>query len=214
MFDRSDENLKNLFGTKTEKPQENVVITQTPTQHQEEAQPDVQTRQEEEKRQEAPIEAVKQPSQLEVFDKLAHTDTEKVLNAVTNQTALELIKTDANVALQVETQAKEQIGTHLEIQKIKTIQKKTEATFDTRKNACRVYGVEDSVPAWQQKLMAIGSGVWFVIYFIIASVTIAPISTFALKLNVIFKKTWIAIVVAVIVYLLIAVVTPVILATK
>ena len=146
--------------------------------------------------------AVTEPSAMQVFKTLAETDHEKVLTAVTNKRTIDLIETDAETAQAVDEVAKKNITTHMETQKLKTQKKLDDAVFDSAKNACRVYGVESTVPRWQQTLMRVGSSFWFVIYFIIASVSIAPISTFALKLSVIFKKMWVAIVVAVLVYTL------------
>lgn len=144
----------------------------------------------------AQIENVKQENAVAKFKTLSETDASKVVQAVTNQATLTLVEQDEQVAKKVEDTAKKIIDSHITEQNNK-------AQFDVNKNACEIYGVEKSVPAWQQNMMKIGAGFWFVIYFIVASITIAPISTFTFKLVNVFKKTWIAIAVAVIAYLVI-----------
>lgn len=138
---------------------------------------------------------VQKANEIDVFEKLANTDTSKVINAKTNQTAITLIDQDEKVNSQVATHAKDMIDTSLR-------QQKEKAKFNGNREACKIYGVESTVPLWQQRLMSWGSAVWFVIYFAIASFTIAPISTFAYKLNVVFKKIWVAIAVAVFAYII------------
>lgn len=144
----------------------------------------------------AQIETVKQENAVTNFKTLSETDTSKVVQAVTNQTTLTLVEQDEEVAKKVEDTAKKIIDSHI-------AEQNNRAQFDVNKNACEIYGVEKSVPAWQQNMMKLGAGFWFVVYFIIATVTIAPISTFTFKLVNVFKKTWIAIVVAVLAYLFI-----------
>lgn len=144
----------------------------------------------------AQIENIKQENAVVNFKALSETDTSKVVQAVTNQATLTLVEQDEQVTKKVEDTAKRIIDSHIAEQSDK-------AQFDVNKNACEIYGVEKTVPSWQQNLMKAGAGFWFVVYFIIATVTIAPISTFTFKLVNVFKKTWIAIAVAVITYLFI-----------
>ncbi|MCL2598898.1 MAG: hypothetical protein FWD76_03195 [Firmicutes bacterium] len=147
---------------------------------------------------------------LAYFETLKGTDTAELLNATTNQTAINLISSDENVKKRVTDNAKDIVDSHLTAQKATAQKIQNEATFDVNKNACQVYCVESTVPQWQQKMMKMGAGFWFVVYFIVASVTIAPISTFALKLNVLFKNIWIAVIVAVLVYVAAVVLVPLI----
>ena len=57
-------------------------------------------------------------------------------------------------------------------------------------------------------MMKAGSNIWFVIYWIIATVTVCPLSVFFDVFKAIFKKGWLAMVVAVVVYLAIVIGVP------
>ena len=141
---------------------------------------------------------------MEQFKVLVDTDTKDVIKAAQSATALDLIKNDETVKQRVEDNAKSMITTQLDTESTKIKTENAKSKFDASKNACKVYGVEDTVPMWQLRMMKFGSAFWFVIYFFtIGTFVIAPISTFAMKLNVVFKKLWVALVVAVTVYLMI-----------
>ena len=169
-------------------------------------------KQEEETKQEQPKqEPVQMPAEsVQQFNALKEATTKDMVNVLKTQTVANLITTDQEVIDSVTQNSKDEISDALETSNTESKTQKAEAKFNSNKEACKVYGVEKTVPLWQQRLMVFGSSIWFVIYFIVATFTIAPIATFALKLNVIFKHLWVAILVAVLLYLFFAVGLPLI----
>jgi hypothetical protein len=71
-----------------------------------------------------------------------------------------------------------------------------------------MYGFKEERPLWQQKMMVVGAAVWFVIYFIVASFTVCPLEVFFDVFKNIFKKGWLSMLMAIIVYLVIVVGIP------
>ena len=164
-------------------------------------------KQEEEKeqpKQELPAESVQQ------FNALKEASTKDMVNVLKSQTVATLMTQDQEVIDKVTQNSKDEINDALETSNTESKTQKAEAKFLSNEEACKIYGVDKTVPLWQQRLMVFGSSIWFVIYFIVATFTIAPISTFAIKLNVIFKKIWISILLAIILYLFFAVGLPLI----
>ena len=78
------------------------------------------------------------------------------------------------------------------------------------KSAVKMYGYdkEDPRPNWQTAMMKFGSNLWFVIYWIIATFTVCPLSVFFDVFRAIFKKGWLAMIVAIFTYLVITVGIP------
>lgn len=140
-------------------------------------------------------------SGVQEFNALKDSSTEETINALKNREVINLFENDEEVKNKITESAKQHIKDNIDINKQDTKNKKAKKRFEGNKEACKIYGVADTVPLWQQALMTAGSAIWFVIYFIFATLTIAPISTFALKLDTIFKKMWVSIIISVIIYI-------------
>ena len=80
--------------------------------------------------------------------------------------------------------------------------------YCANKESCKNYGVDAAVEQWKIKMMKIGSGFWFIMYFIIASFTIVPVSVVTRGINTFIKRSWLSIIIAVIIYLFITVGLP------
>lgn len=77
-----------------------------------------------------------------------------------------------------------------------------EANFNNRKDACESYGFnEKTTPIWATKFMAWGYNVILAIWLFIGTFSFMPIIFVAKKLAVGLKKTWIAVVFAIVIYL-------------
>lgn len=142
------------------------------------------------------------------FSALKETNANEMINAVTNKTTLDLVTNDEETKKKIVEHSKQQIDNEIEINNNKAESDKIETKFKCNKEACKIYGVVDAVPLWQQRMMVVGYSIWFVIYFIIATLTIAPISIFAQKLTKIVVKSWAAILIAVVLYLIIVIGVP------
>ena len=91
--------------------------------------------------------------------------------------------------------------------KMKTIQtnvetENKEAEFNNKKDACESYGFnEKTTPIWATKVMSIGYSVMLAIYLFIASFTVMPVIFLMKKIQVAVKKGWLAIIMALVIYL-------------
>ena len=142
---------------------------------------------------------------LENFTALTQTSASDVVKALQNKEVMTVVTTDEEIKTKVREEAKNIIHTELDTETQKRNVENSQAHLERNKYACSVYGVEENCPIWQQKLMKIGAGFWFCIYWVLASLTIAPIVIFAGKLATILRKNWIGWLLAVLFYVIIVV---------
>lgn len=82
-----------------------------------------------------------------------------------------------------------------------------EAIFNNRKDACESYGFnEKTTPIWATKCMSIGYSVMLAIWLFIGTFTFMPVIFIAKKLSVGLKRTWLAVLFAITLYLLVTIV--------
>jgi len=99
-------------------------------------------------------------------------------------------------------QSQKSIENEIDIIKTNSEKKLQDTHYNANKVACKNYGLDESVPLWQQKMMRFGSAFWFVIYWLFASITIAPVSVFFNGIKVFVKVNWLVIVLSLISYLM------------
>ena len=118
------------------------------------------------------------------------------------------VKNDVEVQKKFSDQAKKSVNTELNTidQEIKTRQQS--ATYNANEEACKNYGIDKHVPLWQITLMKIGSGFWFVVYWIFASFTIAPLNVFFKGIKTFIKNSYVVFIFALIAYLAIVIGIP------
>lgn len=127
-------------------------------------------------------------------------NTQVVKQVMEDQSTNELLKKQADKTIKTTLNKLEQ-------EQNKDLQK---AAYDANAEACTNFGISKDVPLWQIKMMVFGSAIWFVIYYIVAMFTICPISVFTKGLNTFIKNTWIALLVAALLYAFIAIGLPLI----
>ena len=145
---------------------------------------------------------------VDQFNALKSTEVTDVVRAVQNKKTMELAEKDQSVMAQMEENAKHAIGDSMKVVSNESAVRLNKSHFDRHKSASKMYGFTEERPIWQQKMMVVGSSIWFVIYFIIASVTVCPLSVFFDVFKNIFKKGWLTMIVAGILYLTIVVGIP------
>lgn len=149
----------------------------------------------------------------EVFAKKPEKKEEKstvaMIKEIHDAAVMAQVQHDEETKNKFMEQAKNSVDNALETINQENIDRRQKTTYDANKEACNNYGVEQSVPLWQIKLMKIGSGVWFVIYWIFATLTICPINVFFKGIRSFVKTTWVVIVFAVLCYLIIVVGIPI-----
>ncbi len=115
---------------------------------------------------------------VDTFTALAATDTVEVVQALQNREVLSVANTDNEVQDKLNANAKGIIETATDTIAKDTKLKNQHANFKVNEFACKIYGVNESCPVWQQRLMKIGAAFWFIIYWLFASITIVPVNTF------------------------------------
>lgn len=136
-------------------------------------------------------------------------DTSEVIEKLQQEALLHAVKTDKATQEKLLDNAKKSAENEFYAMEQKTIAKKQEATYNANEEACRNYGIDKAVALWQIKLMKIGSAIWFILYFIIATFTIAPIMVFFKGIKSFIKQTWLAVIFALLLYLILSVVIPI-----
>ena len=83
------------------------------------------------------------------------------------------------------------------------------AVFNNKKDACESYGFnERTTPVWASNMMSVGYSIMLGLWLIIGSFTFMPIIFVAKKISVGIKNTWIAGLIALLIYLVVTL-TPV-----
>ena len=79
---------------------------------------------------------------------------------------------------------------------------KKRAALENNKDACDLYGIDEkTVPIWVVKAAKIVQDFWYIVWIIIGFATTAPVVFLSKKLSVVFKRTWVAVLLAIILYL-------------
>ena len=84
----------------------------------------------------------------------------------------------------------------------RTNKEEKEAYFNNRKGACDCFGYDETTTEkWAVKVMNFWHNIMTAIWIFVGCFTFAPITFVAKKIKVIFKKTWVAVTLAMIIYL-------------
>ena len=105
-------------------------------------------------------------------------------------------------------QAKKSVNAELGTIDQEIKQRQKVATYNANEEACKNYGIDKHVPLWQIRLMKVGSGFWFIVYWLFASITIAPLNVFFKGISAFIKNSYIVFIFALICYLAIIVGIP------
>lgn len=114
------------------------------------------------------------------------------------------IQTDENVQKKMLNTADKMIDHKLTEAKAKTEKAQKEAVFEDNRDACDLYGIDETtVPTWVVKAAKAVHGFWYIIWLIVGFFTTAPIVFLAKKIKVVLQKTWIAVMFSLLIYLLV-----------
>jgi len=134
--------------------------------------------------------------------------TTKLVKDLHDAGLIKIVENDDAVQEAILNQAHKSIENELLIIDSKGIKNAQDAVYNANKEACQNYGINNSVSSWQIKMMRIGSSFWFVIYWILASLTVVPIVVINKGLKVIIKNVWLTALLTGIFYLLFTVGIP------
>ena len=140
----------------------------------------------------------------EVKDKAAQLVEDAFSAAIINR-----VQTNENVQEELLDSADTVITNKLNAIKAKADQEDKETHFNNKKGACECFGYnEATTEKWAVNLMNFWHNVMTAVWLVVGFFTFAPVTFVAKKLAVIFKKAWVAVLLAVIIYLAV-VLTPV-----
>lgn len=156
------------------------------------------------------VEKVQKINYLETAEPLPSkkADTDELIKEIHKQAVVKVITEDNEVKKNLLEKAKSTVINEFEALEQEKITKKQEHTYNANEEACKSYGIDKAVPLWQVKLMRAGHAFWFVIYFIVASVSIAPINVFFKGIKSFIKNTWLSLIFSIAAYLIITVLIP------
>ena len=119
-----------------------------------------------------------------------------------NAAVIHKIKNDDKVKEELLKTADTVIGTKIEKKKNIAEKEEKQAIFENNKDACDLYGIDEkTVPKWVVKIAGKVQNFWYAIWLIVGFFTTAPIVFLSKKIAVVFKRMWLAVSLAVVIYL-------------
>lgn len=116
-------------------------------------------------------------------------------------TVVQKIQTDTDVQEKIGQTAEKMIDNKLVEKANETERQKKEEVFKNNKDACDLYGIDEkTVPVWVVKCAKIVQNFWYLIWLIVGFFTTAPVVFLSKKIAVVFKRTWVAVLLAIIIY--------------
>lgn len=135
-------------------------------------------------------------------DKITPSD---VVEQIFNGAVVETVKNDDIVKKEILDGAKSAIRNKTNAIKDKTETEAKEAHFNNNKGACECFGfTETSTERWAVTMMSFWHRIMTAIWIVTGFITYAPVVFIAHKVSVIIKKTWVAVLVAGLIYGVIA----------
>ena len=116
-------------------------------------------------------------------------------------TVVQKIQTDVDIQEKISNTADKMIDNKLVEKANETERQKKEQVFKNNKDACDLYGIDEkTVPVWVVKCAKVVQNFWYFIWLIVGFFTTAPVVFLSKKIAVVFKKTWVAVLLAIIIY--------------
>lgn len=135
--------------------------------------------------------------------------TTELVEEAFNQAVIHKVTTDESLQEELLGSADKVIKNKTNAIKERADQEDKEAYFNNKKGACECFGYnEKTTEKWAVKVMNSWHNVMTAIWLFVGFFTFAPITFVAKKITVIFKKSWIAVIIAIIIYLLVVVGIP------
>lgn len=132
-----------------------------------------------------------------------------LIEAAFEQATIAKLQNDEALRERVSTTAEKFVDTKMQGIQTSVDTEYKKVFYENRKDACESYGFEEkTTPIWAVKLMSIGYSVMLAIWLLIGTFTYMPVIFIAKKIKVGVKKTWLAILFALALYLIITVGVP------
>lgn len=149
----------------------------------------------------APIVEFKTEISQPQANEIVNSNTDKLVDNVFQQAVVNQVQNDNELQSKMLGTAKKFTETKMEVIKNKVDKEDKQAFFETNKSACGCFGYDEKdTEKWAVKYMKTWHCIMTAIWITIGWVTYAPITFIAKKIGVIFKNTWIAIFISIILY--------------
>ena len=134
--------------------------------------------------------------------------TSTLVEQIHEQAKYDIVTHDEEVQKSILENAKKNIHTEIDTISNKVKKDNNKASMEKNDVACGIFGYsskKDVVDRWQQKMMVFGYNFWFCIYYVVAFFTVAPITLVFGKISEAIKKTWLALTLSILIYLLLTI---------
>lgn len=126
----------------------------------------------------------------------------ELVDAAFGQAIVKRVVEDESVQSELLESADTVIHNKMNAIKARADREDKETHFNNKRGACECFGYnETTTEKWAVNLMSLWHNVMTAIWLVAGFVTFAPITFISKKISVIFKKAWVAITLAVVIYL-------------
>ena len=145
--------------------------------------------------------SVVEQNQEIVEQKPVNAKVDDLVGNLMNSAIISTISNDESIKNKVVDTAKTVIDTKIETTKVQADTENKQAHFNNNKSACECYGYEeDTTEKWAVRMMAWGHNVMTALWIIFGWFSFMPITFVTKKIHNIVKHTWLAILIAVLIY--------------
>lgn len=142
------------------------------------------------------------PPQKEEKSLVVDDKTDKLVDVAFQNAIVTRVNEDTQLQDKMLDTAKKFTETKMEVIKNRVDKEDKQAFFENNESACECFGYnEKDTEKWAVKYMKVWHTIMTALWITIGWVTYAPITFIARKIGVIFRKTWIAIIIAIILYI-------------
>ncbi len=119
-----------------------------------------------------------------VSEEQVNEQTLKIIAKLEQAGILFQVENNRNLQKKVLLNAEEKLMNEIEVSKTKQARRLQDATYQANEFASNIYGIDSGRPKWQLALARSGANVFFLIWFIISTVTFTPIMFFLTMIGV------------------------------
>lgn len=135
--------------------------------------------------------------------------TDELIESSINTAIISRITTDEKVQEKFIRTADTVIDNKLETEQSNAEKVAKKAHLQNNQDACDLYGIdENTVPKWVVNIAVKAQNFWYGFWLFIGFFTVAPIVFLSKKIKVVFKRTWVSVTIAILIYLAV-ILTPV-----
>lgn len=124
-----------------------------------------------------------------VTEQQVNEQTLKIISKLEQAGILFQVENNKSLQKKVLLNAEEKLMNEIEVSKNKQSQRLQDATYQANEFAANIYGIDSGRPKWQLALARSGANVFFMLWFIISTLTFTPIMFFLTMIGVQVKSS-------------------------